>query len=203
MAPGIIFGTASFGMDMTDFQDPASVEEILRTLQELGIRRLDSGARYPPRRPGRAEALIGQTELSKAFVIDTKVYTNTMTDGGGDLTATAIEDSMRGSLHRLSGSKVNQCLHTGGSVFIVGLPNSSIRQVNILHAHRADPSTPLEEQIRGFNQQIQKGSCNAVSLHRIRVTIKMVDKKNLKWGVSNVAPEMLEQMLRICDDKGL
>ncbi|KAL6719018.1 hypothetical protein ACLMJK_003253 [Lecanora helva] len=25
----------------------------------------------------------------------------------------------------------------------------------------------------------------------------------LKWGVSNVSPEMLEQMLRICEDQGL
>lgn len=171
MAPELIFGTASFGMDMTDFQDPASVQDILRTLQELGIRRLDSGARYPPRNPGRSEELIGQTELSKNFIIDTKVYTNTMTDGGGDLTATAIEDSLRGSLHRLNGDKVNKCLYTCESEPIFGLLISTIRQVNILHAHRADPSTPLEEQIRGFNQQIQKGSCKAVALHRIRVGI--------------------------------
>ena len=33
--------------------------------------------------------------------------------------------------------------------------------------------------------------------------LKVTDKKTLKWGVSNVAPEMLLQMLRICDEKGL
>ena len=112
MAPELIFGTATFGMDMTDFQNPASVQDVLNTLQELGIRRLDSGARYPPRNPGKAEELIGQTELSRSFVIDTKVYTNTMTDGGGDLTAASIEDSLHGSLKRLNDDKVNQCPYT-------------------------------------------------------------------------------------------
>ena len=33
--------------------------------------------------------------------------------------------------------------------------------------------------------------------------LKTTDKNTLKWGVSNVAPEMLVQMLRICEDKGL
>lgn len=49
MAPGIISGTASFGMDQTEFQDTESVKELLKTLQELNINHLDSGARYPIR----------------------------------------------------------------------------------------------------------------------------------------------------------
>ena len=102
MAPQLIFGTASFGMDMTDFQDVASVTSLLKTLQELDINRLDSGARYPPMKPGRAEELIGETkELSKNFVVDTKVYTNVQTEGGGDLSSEAIEQSLNASLHRL------------------------------------------------------------------------------------------------------
>ena len=102
MAPQLIFGTASFGMDLTDFQDAASVTGLLKTLQELKIHRLDSGARYPPMKPGRAEELIGETkELSKDFIIDTKVYTNVQKDGGGDLTSEAVEKSLHASLHRL------------------------------------------------------------------------------------------------------
>ena len=102
MAPQLIFGTASFGMDMTDFQDAASVTSLLKTLRELDIHRLDSGARYPPMKPGRAEELIGQTkELSKNFIVDTKVYTDVQKDGSGDLSSEAIEQSLHASLHRL------------------------------------------------------------------------------------------------------
>ena len=102
MAPQLIFGTASFGMDLTDFQDVTSVTSLLNTLQELDIHRLDSGARYPPMKPGRAEELIGETkELSRNFVVDTKVYTNVQTEGSGDLTSEAIEQSLHASLHRL------------------------------------------------------------------------------------------------------
>ena len=102
MAPQLIFGTATFGMDLTDFQDAASVTSLLKTLKELDIHRLDSGARYPPMKPGRAEELIGEAkELSGNFIVDTKVYTDTQKDGSGDLTNEAIEQSLHASLHRL------------------------------------------------------------------------------------------------------
>ena len=102
MAPELIFGTASFSMDMTQLQDPSSIRDLFQALKELGIRRLDSGARYPPLNPGKAEELIGETkECSSDFAIDTKVYTNTRTDGSGDLTGEAILKSIQASLQRL------------------------------------------------------------------------------------------------------
>ena len=105
MAPQIIFGTATFGMDMTEFQDASSVQPLLRSLRDLGVQRLDSGARYPPMKPGKAEELIGETrELNENFTIDTKVYTNTQLDGSGDLTGEAIEKSLLASLQRLKKS---------------------------------------------------------------------------------------------------
>ncbi|KAL8825237.1 MAG: hypothetical protein Q9191_004538 [Dirinaria sp. TL-2023a] len=141
MAPQLIFGTATFGMDMTEFQDSSTVRPLLGSLNDIGVHRLDSGARYPPMKPGKAEELIGEArELSKDLTIDTKVYTDTKTDGSGDLTVEAIEKSLLASLQRL---KISDGM------------------VNVLHAHRADPSTPLEEQIKGFNQQIEKGRCHA------------------------------------------
>ena len=102
MSPQLIFGTASFGMDLTDFQDPSSVQTLLKTLQDLGVHRLDSGARYPPMKTGKAEELIGETkEFSGGFIIDTKVYTDVKTAGSGDLTIEAIEKSLQASLQRL------------------------------------------------------------------------------------------------------
>ncbi|KAI0874033.1 putative oxidoreductase [Hypoxylon argillaceum] len=162
MAPQIIFGTGGFGMDMTAFQDADSVKALLQELRRLGISRLDTAARYPPLNPGRSEQLLGEAvELSRDFVIDTKVYTNTQTDGSGDLTTAAIAKSVDASLQRLQRPE----------------------GVNVLYVHRADPSTPLEEQIQGFAGQIAEGHCKA-------------------WGVSNVEPEMLEDILRLCEQNG-
>ena len=102
MPPQLIFGTATFGMDSTDFQDSQSLHTLYKTLQELEIHRLDSGARYPPLKPGRAEELIGETkEITHDFIIDTKVYTDVRTDGSGDLKSEAIESSIQASLQRL------------------------------------------------------------------------------------------------------
>jgi aflatoxin B1 aldehyde reductase len=102
MPPQIFFGTATFGMDMTDFQDQDSVHNLLRTLKELGINRLDTGARYPPLNHGRSEILIGEAKnINETFVLDTKVFTDTRTDGTGDLKREAIQKSLEGSLHRL------------------------------------------------------------------------------------------------------
>ena len=110
MAPQLIFGTASFGMDMTEFQDAESVQELLGTLKELGISRLDSAARYPPMNPGRSEELIGEAQkLSSGFQIDTKVYTDTQTDGSGDLSVEAVEKSVGDSLKRLHKSGGVSC----------------------------------------------------------------------------------------------
>ncbi|KAI2467834.1 putative oxidoreductase [Annulohypoxylon bovei var. microspora] len=162
MPPQLIFGTAGFGMDQSEFKDAESVKAVLATVKGLGIRRMDSGARYPPLNPGRSEELIGEAaEISKDFDVDTKVYTDTRTDGSGDLSRENIRKSVEGSLGRLK--------MDGG--------------INVLHIHRADPSTPLEEQIQGFNEQIVLGRCKA-------------------WGVSNVPVPTLTQILALCDERG-
>lgn len=94
-------------MDATEFQDADSVQNLLKVLQDIGIDHLDTGARYPPTRPGKSEELIGDNqESSVGFTLDTKVYTNTQKDGSGDLEAKAVEQSIRSSLQRLKRSKV-------------------------------------------------------------------------------------------------
>ncbi|KAI1496601.1 putative oxidoreductase [Biscogniauxia marginata] len=162
MAPQIIFGTASFGMDMTEFQDVESIKKLLETLEELGINHLDSGARYPPLNPGRSEELIGEAQdISHNFVVDTKVYTDTANDGDGDLERDAMQRSVNGSLRRLQ--------RPAG--------------INVLHAHRPDPVTPLEEQIQNFNEQIHQGHCKG-------------------WGLSNTPPSTLLKILNLCENNG-
>ncbi|KAI0161803.1 putative oxidoreductase [Hypoxylon sp. FL1284] len=182
MAPRLIFGTASFGMPMTEFQNAQAVKKLLQTLKELGIARLDSGARYPPPKPGRSEELIGEAkEIADEFLIDTKVYTDTATDGSGDLTAEAITKSVDGSLKRLKADRVN-----------------------VLHIHRADPSTPLEEQVKGFNDQIARGHCKEASLPpSILVLEKMIQiceqngwkKPSCYQGVYNLVTRGMESKL--------
>ncbi|KAK4210381.1 putative oxidoreductase [Rhypophila decipiens] len=164
MAPQLILGTASFGMDMTEFQDADSVANILGKLEKLGINRVDTAARYPPPRPGRSEELIGEAMgqlggLDLNLSIDTKVYTNTATDGSGDLGREALLRSLGKSLQRLK------------------------TQINVLYSHRPDPSTPLEEQIQAFNEQIELGTITS-------------------WGVANTPLHVLKRVLAICEERG-
>ncbi|KAL8686745.1 MAG: hypothetical protein Q9218_006894 [Villophora microphyllina] len=89
---------------------------------------------------GKSEELIGETsDINSDIVVYTKVYTDTRTDGSGDLTFKAIEESVQASLQRLQRPK----------------------GVNVLYVYRTDPSTPLEEQILGFNHQFSHGRCQA------------------------------------------
>lgn len=61
------------------------------------------------------------------FAVDTKVYTDVRTDGSGDLARDAVRRSVAGSLERLR--------------------RTEEAGVDVLHIHRADPATPLEEQV--------------------------------------------------------
>lgn len=135
MAPQLVFGTGVLGMDGTEFQDNDSVANLLQTLKQLGINRLDTAARYPPFNPGKSEELIGAASaIGDAFIVDTKVYTE-VGDGSGDLTQAAMQKSVDGSLERLHRPQ----------------------GINVLFAHRPDPATPLEEQVQGFQDQIAEG----------------------------------------------
>lgn len=106
MAPQLIFGTATFGMDMTAFQDAEAVTPLLEMLKTLGVSRLDTAARYPPFNPGRAEQLVGEGQfIAAGFDVDTKVYTDTKTDASGDLSHESIEKSVSTSLDRIRASE--------------------------------------------------------------------------------------------------
>lgn len=155
MAPQLVFGTGVLGMDGTEFQDSDSVTNLLHSLRQLGINRLDTAARYPPFNPGKSEQLIGAANVpGDAFVVDTKVYTE-VGDGSGDLTSIAIQKSVDGSLERLQRPQ----------------------GVNVLFAHRPDPATLLEVQIQGFQDQISQGHAKewGVANHPPETLQKIID----------------------------
>lgn len=108
MAPTIHFGTATFGMDMSSFQDTESVEEALALLKRLKIEHIDTAPRYPPLNPGRSEQLLGGAREPNdigGFVVDTKVFTA----GDGALSQAQMDDSVSKSLERLKLKKVRYC----------------------------------------------------------------------------------------------
>jgi aflatoxin B1 aldehyde reductase len=104
MSPKLIFGTGNLGMAPGSFQDSNSVRPLMSTLKDLGVTHIDTAARYPPPSPGLSEKLVG--ESADGFVVDTKVITDTRTDGSGDLENKTMEKSVNESLRRLNRDKV-------------------------------------------------------------------------------------------------
>lgn len=102
--PAFIFGGASIGSAYTT---PEAVTELLSTLKSLGVRRIDTAARYPPTSPGTSERLLGEAGAAReGFVIDTKVLGSG--DGSGNLTPAAIDKSVHESYQRLKMEDVGQ-----------------------------------------------------------------------------------------------
>lgn len=134
--PNTLFGGALIG---TNFTTPEQVQELLDLLKTLGVKRIDTAARYSPTAPGSSERLLGETRAAQqGFTIDTKI--NTVSgDGAGSLTAAAIEKSLEESLSRLH-----------------------VSRVNVLHFHRPDPQTPVAEQAAEIHRQYLAGRFDKV-----------------------------------------
>ncbi|KAF2734807.1 aldehyde reductase [Polyplosphaeria fusca] len=128
MAPPRIFigaggwGSPNFGRDV--------VEEFAAVLKELGIREIDTAARYGL---GASEKVIGETQLhEKNFVIDSKVLM--FGDGSGTMTTDAVEKSATQTLESLG-----------------------MEKVNILYCHAPDRTTPIAEQAAAMDAQYKAG----------------------------------------------
>ena len=104
-------------------------EELRKTLNEAGITRLDTSARY---KNGESEKILGRAKFPEAFAVDTKILTNIPADG--TLSKEAIERSLSNSLDVLA-----------------------VNKVNVLYCHGPDFKTPIAEQARAFNDQCKKG----------------------------------------------
>jgi aflatoxin B1 aldehyde reductase len=101
--PKIIFGAATVGMG---FDDPQAVAGVLDLLKKHNIDHIDTAGRYPPLSPGLSETLLGKADaVQRGFVLDTKILVG-QGDGSGELTDSAIEESLSTSLQRLKSDSV-------------------------------------------------------------------------------------------------
>lgn len=97
----LIFGGATIGIG--NFSEVGAVEELLLRLKELGIKRIDTAARYAG---GLSETMLGEAGAANkhGFTIDTKIMFTP--PGSGTLTEQAITKSIETSLGRLKVEKV-------------------------------------------------------------------------------------------------
>ncbi|KAJ5718295.1 hypothetical protein N7488_003941 [Penicillium malachiteum] len=163
--PSIIFGGASFGSPLIgkNFCTSENVQELLDQLKIHNVNRIDTAARYSPGNPGGSETLLGQVNAVKqGFIIDTKINIPdaNIATGAGSLSAAAISKSIDKSFARLN-----------------------VDKVHILHFHRSDPVTPVEEQAAEMHKQYVAGRFE-------------------KFGVSNFTPQELAELISVCEEKG-
>lgn len=141
MPPHVVFGAGGIGTTANSFtftwDTPEKVNELLASLDSLGISELDSAAGYPPGNPWHTETLLGQSEAAaKGFIIDSKIM---RVKEGGTLGFKNIAESTNKTLRLLGTNKIRT-----------------------MYAHSPDPSTPLLEQAESFHRQFQEGKYERV-----------------------------------------
>lgn len=138
-SPQLIFGCGGVGVE---FVGEESVVELLQTLKDVGVSRLDTAALYPPTDIGASQRLIGQAGAARmGFTIDTKVMVS-LQGGKGTLEPEKIAKSVSQSHETLQ------------------FPEG--QRINVLYAHAPDVATPLRDQAAGFDEQYKKGLFNNV-----------------------------------------
>jgi aflatoxin B1 aldehyde reductase len=139
-APQLIFGCGGLG---NEFIGKEAVAELLQTLKEVGVGRVDTAGLYPPTDIGASQRLLGQAGAAQlGFTIDTKVLIS-MTGFSGTLEPAKIAKSVEESIDALQ--------------FGDG------QRINVFYPHAADRATPLKDQAYGFDTQYRKGLFNQVS----------------------------------------
>ncbi|KAH8646137.1 NADP-dependent oxidoreductase domain-containing protein [Xylariales sp. PMI_506] len=161
MAPTLVFGAGGIGDTEKSFTytftTPETVSELLETLKASSVLELDSAASYPPRGPWRTETLLGQSHATdKGFIIDSKVESH----AGRKLDEETIPKSLKKTLELLGTDKIR-----------------------VLYAHGPDPTTPIEQTIKGFVSVVEAGMAEG-------------------WGICNYSPAQLRELLACCEEKG-
>jgi hypothetical protein len=138
--PNIVFGAGGIGKGRIShtWTTPESTTELLDSLEDLGLKQLDSGASYPPGAPWVTETLLGQAEAAKrGFVIDTKVLIIRETQGKGSLSEENIDSSLKKSLELLGVEKVSYPNARKGVLTFRSTSCTHINPTQILQSRRA------------------------------------------------------------------
>jgi aflatoxin B1 aldehyde reductase len=146
----LIFGAGGIGEGRIThtWTTPDQTSDLLNSLDELGMKQLDSAASYPPGSPWVTETLLGKAEAAKkGFVIDSKIMGFPIAtgrdpkakSGAGSLTEKNIDESFQKTFDLLG-----------------------IEKVHIMYTHLPDPTTPAEESARAFDKHFRAGHCEKV-----------------------------------------
>lgn len=137
--PRLILGGSTIGVD--NFATLEAVNDLLRVINPLGIKDIDTAAVYPIAHMGDSERLLGEAgAAAQGFAINTKILVLSK-DASGTLEPAKIEQSFSTSQKRL---QLNG------------------QKLNILHCHAPDYTTPLKTQAAALNALHQKGLFNKV-----------------------------------------
>lgn len=141
-APQLVFGCGGIGIEFTGEE---AVTELLQTLKDAGVSRLDTAALYPPTDIGASQRLIGKAGAARmGFTIDTKVMV---------------------SIHGLKGTLEPEKIAKSVTESHETLQFLEGQHINVLYAHAPDDATPLSNQAAGFDAQYKKGLFDKVRMH--------------------------------------
>jgi len=150
-AVNIIFGAGCIGEGRIShtWTTPEQTEALLESLDELGLKQLDSAASYPPGSPWVTETLLGKAKaIEKRFVIDSKIMPYSLALGFRDPKAKSGAESLSETNLDASFKKTFELL--------------GVEKVHIMYAHCSDPETPAEESARAFDKHLRAGHCEMV-----------------------------------------
>lgn len=141
-APELIFGCGGLG---TEFIGVDATKELLHTLKEAGVKRVDTAGLYPPTNIRASQRLLGQAGAAQqGFTIDTKVLI---------------------SMRRIKGSCEPEKIATSVTESRDVLNFGENQRIHVYYPHAADSVTPLKDQAYGFDRQYKKGMFDRVSKH--------------------------------------
>lgn len=138
--PELIIGSGTIGSAHGEFGTAEYVLQLVDTLRDVGIRRLDVSSRHPPGSDFLAEKLYGAAEVAKkGFTIDIKSHIVGL-DARGSMRREEVRKSVEGSLERLK-----------------------LKKANVFWCYSPDETTPIEEQAAAVDEQYRKGAFEKVS----------------------------------------
>jgi aflatoxin B1 aldehyde reductase len=151
----LIFGAGGIGEGRIShtWTTPEQTNELLKSLDDLGLKQLDSAASYPPGAAWVTETLLGQTKAAeKGFVIDSKIIPFSIKTGRNP--------KAKSGSRSLSEENIDASFKETFDLL-------GVEKVHIMYAHCSDPDTPAGESARAFDKHFRAGDCEMVCLHAV------------------------------------